>query len=373
MDQVIIPSPDTYGYVELTGEDTRTRTITGVPFRKHILNLGELIHPDTGEKIKLDEDWYATLARNFENGVCDIVQLPVADAANKHSEDPLRNGGEVVGISREGRKVFVDLDVRDPKVIDGMRNRTLLGASAFLNMNYKDTRTGERVGPTLLHTCITNRPYVVGLDDYEEIIAATASDGVSDTLVLTPTETQMTKDELLAQLRDEHGIDVAALQEAAAARPDSALLSAITSALQGSGAEIKLTGPDGQVVTGQDLVGAISELASQHVTLTNSVATMQREAAEREVQGYIDQGRVLPKQKAGFVEMALTNRDQLLVMLPDKAIVPGFDGPVGNTGEGGEGQTALTNVDEEIIRLSGIVNDMGKGQPRRTSGRTPAR
>lgn len=351
-DQVIIPSPaGSEGYLELA----RTRNIHGVKFRKHILNLGELIHPKTGERLQLGDDFYAKLQRNFADGVCDIVQVPLADAQNRHSEDPLRNTGEVVGIEREGSKVYSVLDIRDPKAVDGLRNKTLLGASAFLNLDYTDTRTGRKVGPALLHHCVTNRPYVTGLDDYEEVIAATA-DGEGDVIVLAQEEHMpATKEELLEQLKTEHGIDVAALQETAAAKgglPE--LTAALTAALQGTPAadNLKLTGTEGTTVALTDVVGAIAELAQQHRGLSETVVKMTRERAEDEVQALVNVGRVLPKQKAGFVTLALTDRDTFDLMLPDEPVVKLNAQEGGPGAPQGEGQH-VTDIDAELARLAG--------------------
>jgi hypothetical protein len=185
MDQVIIPSPAGSGdYVELA----RTRQAKGRVFRKHILNLGTLIHPKTGEKITLDEPWFDRFKVNFDNGVCDIVQVPLANDENKHVEDVLRNAGEVIGVEREGSKIYDLVDIRDPEIAQKMADKLILGASAFLSLDYTDTSTGDKAGPTLLHHCLTNRPYVTGLDDYEEVIAASA-DGEGDVIVLAQEET----------------------------------------------------------------------------------------------------------------------------------------------------------------------------------------
>ena len=50
-------------YVELA----RTRQAKGRVFRKHILNLGTLIHPKTGEKLTLDDAWYDRVKANFDS------------------------------------------------------------------------------------------------------------------------------------------------------------------------------------------------------------------------------------------------------------------------------------------------------------------
>jgi len=379
MDQVIIPCPASgEDYVELA----RTRNATGTVFRKHLLNLGELIHPKTGEKLTLDENWYNQLRANFDNQACDIVQVPLADAQNHHSEDPLRNAGEVIGLERDGNKVYSVVDVRDPDVVKGLRNRTILGASAFLHLDYEDSKTGKRVGPTLLHHCITNRPYVTGLDDYEEVAAtagqdgelvvltpaevppaspapdrpaAPAADGGADSVTLTPEAAvpDLTKEELLAQLRDKHGLDVAALQAQAAAGPDmTQLTAALTQALQGAAPTLQLSASqDGQTLELSDVVGAVAELAQQHRVFGDRVVALERQTAETEVDGYIAEGRVLPKQREAYVRMALTARDQLEVMLPDKPIVA-LNQTRGSGGQPQGEQRQVTDIDAEILRLT---------------------
>jgi hypothetical protein len=47
--------------------------------------------------------------------------------------------------------------------------RTLLGCSASLHVDFIDLGTCTRVGPTLLHLLTTNRPHIIGLDEYEEL------------------------------------------------------------------------------------------------------------------------------------------------------------------------------------------------------------
>ncbi len=151
------------------------------------LSTGPLIHPRTGKVIQIDDAFVRTLQKNFDDKVCDIVQVPIADKTNAHTEDPLRNAGRVVGLEREGNKVYAVMDIADPAVADKL-GKTLLGASAMLHLDYTDTRTGARVGPTLLHSLVTNRPYCLGLEDYQEVVAATAEayDVLGDGSVLAP-------------------------------------------------------------------------------------------------------------------------------------------------------------------------------------------
>lgn len=422
--QVLIPAPPgSDEYVELS----RERAYTGHRWRKHLLNLGTLVHPQTGEKLALDDQWFDRLKTNFANGVCDIVQAPLADANNKHSEKPTDNAGEVMDITRDGDKVYVDIDVRDPKVHEGLKNRTILGASAFLHMDYKDTKTDQRVGPTLLHSCFTNRPYVTGLEDYEEIAASHSDDGevkvfeqpapgandvlpaavnlsyncttgqwldpngtlytlttpvtgTTGTLWVGPAgiqpqvtpadntgqdvqlskERQMppTKEELFEALKKDHGIDVAALQASSEAGRQvgltmdaQELTTAISTALrQAPTVQLSQEQEGATSLTGPDVVNAVVELANTNQQLGAKVTELVRKDAEREVEEYIRDGKVLPKQRAAMVELALTNRDMLAALLPDEPVIK-MSAQAGITGPDGE-QQHVADIDGTIAALS---------------------
>lgn len=349
--QVIIPAGrDTEGYVELA------RTATGKGWRKHILNLGTLIHPKTGERLNLDDAWYNRLKANFDRGVCDIVQAPLANAKNEHVEGVLDNAGEVMGISREGKKVYVDLDVRDPRVDEGLRNRTILGASAFLHMNYTDTRTGEKVGPALLHSCFTNRPYVVGLDPYEEVVAAT-SDGMGEVVMLTEEEPQMDRETLIAALRDEHGIDVEDLQRRADQASDvSGLTRALTAALTGQSSDtVSLTASDGSEITLATVVGAVAELAQLSRVQDTEVTKLRTKRAEDEVDAMIGTGRIFPKAREDMVALSMEDHDRFLRLLPDEPYIQ-LNAVAGSGGTPQGEQKQITDIDADIARLTGAAH-----------------
>lgn len=359
-DLCIIPAGSgTEGYVELG-----SRGATGAVFRKHILTLGPLNY--RGKTFDLDEAWYQQLSRNFDDGVS-IVQAPVADANNKHSEDPLRNGGEVIGLEREGNKVYTVLDVRNPEVAKGLRNKTILGASAMLSMNYEDTRTGLKVGPALLHHCFTNRPHVLDLEPYEEIVAAThdSADMDFDSPIVLATEELVpgpTKEELLAQLKNTYGIDVAALTQAAEARVD---LSAVADALRDTGV-VTLAG---EQLTQSDVVGAIVELNAHNQTLATSVAKLNRKDAERTVLDYIGEGRLLPKSGAKAVEILLSNSPEDLddFLAPEDSPYIKMAAAKGTQGDGDEGGKNDMDVAAETDRLAQQAAELRDGK-KKTAG-----
>jgi Mu-like prophage I protein len=358
----IVPAPagDTFQPVaDVPVALARSRRVQGRLFEKHILNKGVLIHPKTGEKINVDDAFVATMQQNFAKGVCDIVQVPLANDDNKHVETPAANLGEIVGIRERGDKVYALVDARRDADRFG---KTYLGASAFLSTNYTDSSTGKKVGPTLLHVAVTNRPYVTGLDDYKEVIAA-SDDSTGEVVVLTPVPEEvvpLTREELLAALKDEHGIDVAALQAAAATppAPDTAeLSSALVKALTDAGV-VKLSGAaeEGQVSL-SDVTAAVVELASDNKSLRGEVGTLQRKAAETEVDGYIGAGRLLPKTRETAVGLALSNRDALeAILAPENSPYVQLDRQEGVGGVDGE-QRQEQDIDAEVARLTAQHRD----------------
>lgn len=355
-DRFIIPSPDS-NYTFLS------RTQSGKLFKKHILSKGSFRNPETGEPVVVDDAFIATMQKNHADKICPIVQFPMADAQNRHTEAVLDNGGEVLDIQVEGDKVYAVVDVRD-EVVASKVGKTILGASAFLSTNYTDTKTGEKVGPTLLHVCATNRPYLTELDDYSEIVAATATADDTNKPVLLTAESEkvmpQTKEELLAALRDEHGIDVVDLQskvtkvgenektiadlqtkvtegeavkveletKVAEGEKVAASAAALLTQLNDSGV-IKLTGgSEGESIISDDVTDAIVELANTNKSLVTDVAALKADAdalkltnAQVEVDALVKEGRVTPAQKDTFVELKLSNPTMFGKLVPEKPLV----------------------------------------------------
>ena len=351
----IVPPEKGEGFVELS------RSSTGRVFRKQILHYGDLHYPGAGT-VKVDEDFADKLIANFTNKVADIVQVPKAGPNNEHTEDPDRNIGEVIAIRKGANGVYVDMDIRTDDA--DKLGKTLLGSSAMLHLNYTDTKTGAKVGPTLLHNCITNRPYVTNLEDFEEVLAMSAP-GVDITnqdqiVVLTAApslskEKKMaTLDELFAELKSDHGIDVAALQVKAADADKAVALSAkIQEELVGTGL-LKLTA--GEEVSADTLIGAVAEAGSQIVELSAKVNTLVEDAAKAaasaEVEKLVLSGHILPKDKDAMLELRLSNAELFEKLIPENPVVKlsnedGFE-PADNAHK--------ETVETEIARLTAVAS-----------------
>lgn len=316
---VYAPAPRTE-FVELA------RTRKGRLFRKQILHFGEFAHPTLpGEKLVINASVAEKLVQNFRNGVCDIVQVPIVADDNRHVEDPLRNLGEVVDLEQTDDGVYAVIDARDHA--DKLGN-TLIGASAMMHMNYTDTRSGAKVGPTLLHVAVTNRPYITNLKDYEEIIAASAEVTGSAPVAFSAQEqeTDMDLDELKSALL-EHGIDVDALQARATAPTSDDLVAAMSNVLAEAGVIQPKDAEDAEI-TVQDVAEAVIELSQEKVTLSAQITELLEErealrlsALEDEVDDLISEGRILPKQRDAMIKLANEDRETFDALLPEDSIV----------------------------------------------------
>jgi Mu-like prophage I protein len=366
----IVPSPTGSRWAELGSASLElARQTQGRLLEKHILSVGTLIHPKTGERINVDDAYLSTIVTNFNNNVCDIVQVPLANDDNQHVENADVNKGEVTQLRKRNGKLYAVVDAREDAEKFG---KTYLGASAFLSTNYTDSRDGKKKGPTLLHVAVTNRPYVVGLEPYKEIIAATAtSDNDAEIVVLGQEEEEPTVDPkeelatLLATLKDKHGIDVAELQVQAAAQPVqgevqltagsptvdvAALTTALTAALANTPLGAQLTASNSDSINLDDVVGSVVELSRQNAVLAAGYDGMRRERAEEVVDKYVSDGYIFPKQRNFAVNLRLTGKpEEWDEFLPaDKVVLTDEQSGVTPPKDERESQ----QQSEEVVRLT---------------------
>lgn len=371
-DLVIIPSKDSSEYSEMNEARIElSRKSTGTLFRKHILTKGELIHPATGRKIKIDDNFIKTMKKNFDNKVCPIVQVPLANSANSHDESPDRNVGEVIDIEIKNDKVYAVIDAR--RDAERFKDKTYIGASAMLSLDYTDTSTGKKAGPTLCHVAVTNRPYITNLEDYEEIVKASADNSEEAVLLTEPVTEEsednsgsdkepelkehktMTKEELIAALKDEHGIDVAALQADAAKASDTAKLSNdLVEALTSAGV-VKLSNSDNSSENVEQVVGAVVELAKDNVELSNRMAAVEKQNAEitakAEVKEKVRDGFIEPAKADAMVELYMSNHDLYEKLLPTEPLVNLSGQETGTSTEAKDGSVEEIDYDAEAARL----------------------
>lgn len=310
MTTVVLSGETSDEFIECT---RRNLKITGKLFKKQIFRWGEFSNPNNPNfKIKVDRPFFESMKRNFDTGVCPIVQVPLATHNNSHTEAPDMNLGEVVDLTSDDQGIYALIDFR--KHADDVGS-TLLGASAKLALNYTDRRTNTPVGPTLLHLCVTNRPYLTDLSDYETISASDA-DTTDEVVLLTDAGSDsnsteenipMTKEELIIAL-SEHGIDVEAGQAALAQVEGFVALSDVI----GEGAEIT---PEQVSQTIVDLTASVADRDTRVLELTNQLQEVQKGKATDEVDSLITKGRILPAWREDMIELSMTDRPRFETFL----------------------------------------------------------
>jgi hypothetical protein len=133
----------------------------------------------------------------------------------------------------------------------------------------------------------------------------------------------------------------------------SGLTAMLTEALKPAG-DLKLAGGDGETVSLSDVVGAVAELAEKNVALSGTVGDLQKDAAEREVDGYIKVGRLLPKTRKHAVKLALSGDREGLdeILAPANEPYVRLNHTEGAAPPQGE-QRHTEDIDGEIARLTG--------------------
>lgn len=341
------------------------RSRQGRLFRKQILHRGKLRHPVSGSEINVDDAFLSRVVENFNNSVCDIVQVPLANAANEHVEDPDRNIGEVIGVEADESGLWAIIDARSEEHADKL-GKTLLGASALMHLDYTDSTTGEQVGPTLLHVAVTNRPYVTELAGFEEILAATA-DGSDDEAALYVAiddegeESSMDLDKIKALLKDEHQIDLDGLiagAEATSEPTEEMVAAAAKKILEDAG--VALSNSSGSPAdVGEALKLELSKRDTAIDALKQTVDVLQASAVDGKVDGLIAVGRILPAQRDAMIKLARQDEALFDSIVPDKPLISlsreaGVDTPDKDTGIA---ELSGGDLDAEIARLMGEQSD----------------
>lgn len=357
METWVVPNMGSDSYLELSTKNQTKRKVLGRLFRKQILHEGSFIHPNNpAKKVVIDKEFAENLVKNFNEGT-DIVQFPIVDGDNKHSEDPTRNIGEVVGLSyKPGVGVFADIDVR--KNADDV-GTTIIGGSAMISTHYRDNVTGDYRSPVLLHIAATNRPFISGLEPFQELVSL--SDTTEKEVVLLSEEDNegtitpiaadkitfsehnttggklaMSKDELIAALK-EHGVDVMDLQRRVAAVEDIAAFSNIVDTKDSK-------------LTLSDLAEATLELDEKNIALSEQVETLTKDKtdledkynallltqAEAEVDTLIADGKIFPKARDKMIELSMKDRETFEALVPDEPIVKLSDSQTVTTFTDGE-------------------------------------
>jgi len=133
-----------------------------------------------------------------------------------------------------------------------------------------------------------------------------------------------TLEEILAELKETHGIDVAALQTIAKEKEEeTAQLSNVLGSE--SGEELTLANVAEAVVQlaaeKKDLETKVEEQSVSLSALQEQKDEADLKLAENEIDGYVKAGRILPKQRDAMVKLSIEDRETFDTLLPEDAIV----------------------------------------------------
>lgn len=359
MDSVILSSERTGEFVELSAPHLKT---TGKLYKKMIFRWGDFSHPRNPKiKINVDNEFFTKLKKNFESGVCPIVPFPSVNEKNEHVESVERNLGQIVDLTSDEEGVYALIDVR--KHSEDIGN-TILGASAKVHLNYMDRKSGTVVGPTLIHVAATNNPFLTDLAPFETVEASNA-DTTEEVVLLTDSgdnntsnnsqEEPMTKEEMLAALSDEYGIDVEAGQ-LALSREEGYL--ALSDVIEG---ENVVASPEVISQTIVDLSNSITERDEKIEAMSAELQTIHLSRATDEVENYIKEGRILPKSREAMIELSMNDREKFEVfLLPEELAQVEFSEQGFSSAESTHEEDPADKAKAIAARLASYVQDSTK-------------
>ena len=177
-----------------------------------------------------------------------------------------------------------------------------------------------------------------------------------ESVVLTPEETHVpTKEELLKQLKDEHGIDVESLQASAAQGVDAAALTAaLTAALESNPVTAALTASGADTITPSDLAGAVVELSRQNAVISKGYEEIRRERATEKVDKLVHDGYIEPKQRELGIRLALSSPEDFAAFVPSEKKIP-VDEQLGLSAEDDTAQVKEQSA--EVERLTAAYTE----------------
>lgn len=136
----------------------------GRVWRKQILPLGSINY--NGRQIKFDSGYHQQLVRNFRAGAYPQVPFQLADADNRHTNDPERTRGELVDLRAEPTGLYGYFKLPDPSVV---LNNGNLGVSCRIIENYTRESDGKEFGHSLQHVLGTLDPRITGMKPWESV------------------------------------------------------------------------------------------------------------------------------------------------------------------------------------------------------------
>src|SRR5688500_17768401 len=150
-------------------------------YRKQVLRPMELSY--NGRKIKFDEAYFRNIEQAFQKGAFDTVPFVLADKENRHTMEPERAAGEVLGLeaSADGLYATIRLSEDAAKIV---ADNPRFGVSARI-VEGLARGDGFTAPAAVQHVLGTFDPRVTGLSPWETVELSNENQEVID---LTKTE-----------------------------------------------------------------------------------------------------------------------------------------------------------------------------------------
>lgn len=145
-------------------------------WRKQLLPLGEINYK--GRKIRFDREYFAELARAWQERAFDLVPFQLATDANAHTNDPERTRGTVTDLipADDGLDVIIETSEAGSRVIE---ENPGLGVSARI-VEDLERADGKRWKLALQHVLGTLDPRLTGMRAWQAVEAANEHGWVVD-------------------------------------------------------------------------------------------------------------------------------------------------------------------------------------------------
>lgn len=136
-----------------------------------------------GRDLNFDRRYFTELSNSFKRRAFDQVPTQIADAANKHNNDPRNTGGELVDLSVEDDGLY---GIFRPNLVGAqvLANNPKIGVSARILEGYRRS-DGASFGKALQHVLLTVDPHIPGMKPWEKVAELSADEQPEDTIDLS--------------------------------------------------------------------------------------------------------------------------------------------------------------------------------------------
>jgi phage I-like protein len=139
----------------------------GTLYSKQIIKFGNYVDPWFPEwPMTLDSEWGDLIKENFDKKTVGRVAVPAS-----HTDDPEKNRGELLAVENDGEGLNGTLDIRDPQTVQDIENELIWDDSISFTNNYIDEK-GIGHGPVLFHVALVNNPYITGMAGFQALSKA---------------------------------------------------------------------------------------------------------------------------------------------------------------------------------------------------------